>query len=214
MKTVQEEEEKGSASLCLSSTERPPRVLRDTAGSQKSLCVSELPQLFSKSDRRSSLLLLGRSGGSRYDNSSSGFASSGRSCKDEGVTRNIWSGVKVNRDYYARLALNISAVSGLTSKDGSGMSDPAWLSKLLEGLKARSPWGWLLGPGCCCCCCCWGGGACRDGWGGPLWCSCCPDWLPGCGDACKLCCNGPCDWSLPAEWGICGERGKILRLGL
>lgn len=27
---------------------------------------------------------------------------------------------------------------GLTSKDGSGMSDPAWLSKLLEGLKARS----------------------------------------------------------------------------
>lgn len=82
MKTVQEEEEKGSASLCLSSTERPPWVLRDTAGSQKSLCVSELPQLFSKSDRRSSLLLLGRSGGSRYDNSSSGFASSGRSCKE------------------------------------------------------------------------------------------------------------------------------------
>lgn len=104
MKTVQEEEEKGSASLCLSSTERPPWGLRETAGSQRSSCVSELPQLFSKSDRRSSLLLLGRSGGSRYDNSSSGLASSGR-----------------------------------RSKDGSGMSDPAWLSKLLEGLKARSP---------------------------------------------------------------------------
>lgn len=81
MKTVQDEEEKGSASLCLSSTERPPWVLRETASSQKSSCVSELPQLFSKSDRRSSLLLLGRSGGSRYDNSSSGLASSGSSCK-------------------------------------------------------------------------------------------------------------------------------------
>lgn len=36
-------------------------------------------QLFSKRDRRSSLLLLGRSGGSRYERSSSGFVSSGRS---------------------------------------------------------------------------------------------------------------------------------------
>lgn len=35
-------------------------------------------QLFSKRDRRSSLLLLGRSGGSRYERSSSGFVSSGR----------------------------------------------------------------------------------------------------------------------------------------
>lgn len=32
-------------------------------------------------------------------------------------------------------------LSRLTSNDGSGMSDPAWLSKLLEeGLKDRSPW--------------------------------------------------------------------------
>lgn len=38
-------------------------------------------QLFSKRDRRSSLLLLGRSGGSRYERSSSGFVSSGRSWK-------------------------------------------------------------------------------------------------------------------------------------
>lgn len=45
--------------------------------------VSDSSQLFSKSDRRSSLLLLGRSGGSRYDNSSSGLASSGSSCKVE-----------------------------------------------------------------------------------------------------------------------------------
>lgn len=210
MKTVQEEEERGSASLCLSSTKRPPRVLRDNAGSQKSLCVSELPQLFSKSDRRSSLLLLGRSGGSRYDNSSSGLASSGRSCKDEGMTRSIWSGIQGDR-LFKTGSEHFCSMSGLTSKEGSGISDPAWLSKLLEGLKARSPCGWLLGPGCCGCCCCWGGGACRDGWGGPLWCSCCPDWLPGCGDACKLCCIWPCDWSLPAEWGICGERVQILR---
>ena len=39
----------------------------------------------------------------------------------------------------------------LTSKEGSGMSDPDPLSRLLEGLKDRSPCGWLLGPGCCCC---------------------------------------------------------------
>ncbi len=102
--------------------------------------VSDLPRLFSKSDRRSSLLLLGRSGGSRYDNSSSGLASSGRSCKDK---RKIGSSTQVNADHLS-LALKTSA--GLTSKDGSGMSDPAWLSKLLEGLKARSPWAWLLGP--------------------------------------------------------------------
>lgn len=38
-------------------------------------------QLFSNRDRRSSLLLLGRSGGSRYERSSSGFVSSGRSWK-------------------------------------------------------------------------------------------------------------------------------------
>ena len=36
-------------------------------------------QLFSNRDSRSSLLLLGRSGGPRYDSSSSGFVSSGRS---------------------------------------------------------------------------------------------------------------------------------------
>lgn len=56
---------------------------RGTAGlSEKFICVTlNGPQLFSNSDRRSSLLLLGRSGGSRYDNSSSGFASSGRSCE-------------------------------------------------------------------------------------------------------------------------------------
>lgn len=113
MKTVQEEEVKGSASLCLSSTERPPCVLGGNCR-QSEKFVSDLPQLFSKSDRRSSLLLLGRSGGSRYDNSSSGLASSGR-----------------------------------RSKEGSGMSDTPWLSKLLEGLKDRSLWGWLLGPGGC-----------------------------------------------------------------
>lgn len=39
-KTVQEEEEKGSASLCLSSTERPRLgFLRDAAGSQKKFYV-------------------------------------------------------------------------------------------------------------------------------------------------------------------------------
>lgn len=38
-------------------------------------------QLFSKRDRRSSLLLLGKSGGSRYESSSSGFVSSGSSYK-------------------------------------------------------------------------------------------------------------------------------------
>jgi len=99
MKTVQEEEEKGSASLCLSSTERPPRVPGgggETADSQKSLCVPELPQLFSKSDRRSSLLLLGRSGGSRYDKSSSGLASSGRSWKEGGRVGLVTGG---NTDY-------------------------------------------------------------------------------------------------------------------
>lgn len=83
MKAVQEEEEKGSASLCLSSTERPPPGSRggNCRQSEKFMVCLNLPQLFSKSDRRSSLLLLGRSGGSRYDNSSSGLASSGRSCK-------------------------------------------------------------------------------------------------------------------------------------
>lgn len=40
------------------------------------------PQLFSNNDRRSSLLLLGRSGGSKYESSSSGFANSGRRSKD------------------------------------------------------------------------------------------------------------------------------------
>lgn len=85
MKTVQEEEEKGSASLRLSSTERPPpRAL--CRQSEKFYVSLKLPQLFSKSDRRSSLLLLGRSGGSRYDSSSSGLASSGRSWKGEGKT--------------------------------------------------------------------------------------------------------------------------------
>lgn len=68
-----------------------PGFLRETAGSQKSLCES--PQLFSKSDRRSSLLLLGRSGGSRYDNSSSGLASSGSSCKGEEMITKLWLGV-------------------------------------------------------------------------------------------------------------------------
>lgn len=42
----------------------------------------EGPQLFSNSERRSSLLLLGRSGGSKYESSSSGFANSGRRSKD------------------------------------------------------------------------------------------------------------------------------------
>lgn len=54
--------------------------------SEKFYVCLKLPQLFSKSDRRSSLLLLGRSGGSRYDSSSSGLASSGRSWKGEGKT--------------------------------------------------------------------------------------------------------------------------------
>lgn len=81
MKPVHEEEEKGSASLCLSSTEQPAHGGGGTVS--KCSCVSAMPQLFSKSDRRSSLLLLGRSGGSRYDSSSSGLASSGRSCEEE-----------------------------------------------------------------------------------------------------------------------------------
>lgn len=44
-------------------------------------------QLFSKRDRRSSLLLLGKSGGSRYESSSSGFVSSGsRSSEGSGMS--------------------------------------------------------------------------------------------------------------------------------
>lgn len=95
----------------------------------------ETPQLFSKSDRRSSLLLLGRSGGSRYDSSSSGLASSGRSCEEKNTQDSArWFQMSHRPKPFQRC-------SGLTSNDGSGMSEPAWLSKLLEeGLKDRSPW--------------------------------------------------------------------------
>lgn len=71
---------KGSASLCLSTA-----ILALVAQSPyKSLLMVRWPwpQLFSNSERRSSLLLLGRSGGSKYESSSSGFANSGRRSKD------------------------------------------------------------------------------------------------------------------------------------
>lgn len=50
----------------------------------KCICVVEglTSQLFSKRDSRSSLLLLGRSGGSRYDRTSSEFIRSGSRFKE------------------------------------------------------------------------------------------------------------------------------------
>lgn len=70
----------------------------------KCSCVSGKPQLFSKSDRRSSLLLLGRSGGSRYDSSSSGLASSGRSCEEK--KHNIQSGVQIFQIFHLHFFKN------------------------------------------------------------------------------------------------------------
>lgn len=66
----------------------------------KCSCVSGTPQLFSKSDRRSSLLLLGRSGGSRYERSSSGLASSGSSCGEE--RRNFKPGVPLSFHFFPK----------------------------------------------------------------------------------------------------------------
>lgn len=82
MKTVHEEEERGECIFVFIGRHFGSSGSEFVQFQTVFVVRRKGPQLFSNSERRSSLLLFGRSGGSKYESSSSGFASSGRRSKD------------------------------------------------------------------------------------------------------------------------------------
>lgn len=150
VKSVHEEEEKGSASLCLSSTEQLAHGGMVGSGAQ-SRNVRVCPERLSCFRRA----IVGRhcycSGGPEGPGMTA--AHPGWPALEGAVRRtdaifsqmlrfSIVTFFKNTDEFnYQKLFSHSQQWSGLTSNEGSGMSDPAWLSKLLEeGLKDRSPW--------------------------------------------------------------------------
>lgn len=229
-KTVHEEEERGE---CIFVFFRPPfwlEWLRVCALSVRRT-IGKWPQLFSNSERRSSLLLLGRSGGSKYERSSSGFANSGRRSKegsgmsDPDVSR-LLPGVN-DRSPWGWL-LGVCGCCGCGGCWGGGTclwgggplctnGCPDWP----PGCKECPDW-----PPGCKECPDWPTG-CKECPDWPPGCKECPDWPPGCsggpdwlpwGEPWSACCSALCGGSLTAEWGIASlmlwERGLswVIRL--